>query len=489
MASFEAFGCDPAELSSPAPEARRSSGPVTGPEERAPSYWLPGLGAAAVLAAIAASAAWVYGVPGRGAASAFSLLFGAAFGILMQRGRFCFYCMFRDLIERRDPRPFYSLLAALAVGSVCYVVIFSAFLPTPTPGRLPPDAHIGPVSWALPAAGIAFGLGMTLSGACISGHLYRLGEGYTRAPFALAGAVIGFGAGFFSWRTLYLATISKAPVSWLPHALGYSGALAVQLAAIGLIALLLTRYLPGARAVPQAGPQSAAAATAPAAGNEPLSSDCSADPAQLRALAAVLSTLPPESPSPAPGPSPQPSPAPSASPASGVPLAELWQRIFVQRWSPGITGAAVGVLGALAYFRVAPLGVTSQLGSIARTWLTDAGLLAGRLNGLDAFRGCVTMVVHTISDNGLFISALTAASFAMAVVGRRFKLSRLTVKGAVSALGGGILMGWGSMIALGCTVGTLLSGIMAFSLSGWVFFGSVLAGVWAGLKLGLHRLV
>ena len=243
------------------------------------SYWLPGLGAAAVLAAIAASAAWVYGVPGRGAASAFSLLFGAAFGILMQRGRFCFYCMFRDLIERRDPRPFYSLLAALAVGSVCYVVIFSAFLPTPTPGRLPPDAHIGPVSWALPAAGIAFGLGMTLSGACISGHLYRLGEGYTRAPFALAGAVIGFGAGFFSWRTLYLATISKAPVPWLPHALGYSGALAVQLAAIGLIALLLTRYLPGARAVPQAGPQSAAAATAPAAGNEPLSSDCSADPA------------------------------------------------------------------------------------------------------------------------------------------------------------------------------------------------------------------
>src|SRR5690606_6335723 len=146
--------------------------------------------------------------------------------------------------------------------------------------------------------------------------------------------------------------------------------------------------------------QSAAAATAPAAGNEPLSSDCSAGPAQLRALAAVLSTLPPESPSPAPGPSPLPSPAPSASPACGVALAELWQRIFVQRWSPGITGAAVGVLGALAYFRVAPLGVTSQLGSIARTWLTDAGLLAGRLNGLDAFRGCVTMVVHTISDNG-----------------------------------------------------------------------------------------
>src|SRR5690606_4202400 len=148
----------------------------------------------------------------------------------------------------------------------------------------------------------------------------------------------------------------------------------------------------------------------------------------------------------------------------------VWQVVVVRGGTAGITVAAVGVRGALAYCRVAPVGVRSQLGRIARTWLTDAGLLAGRLNGLDAFRGCVTMVVHTISDNGLFISALTAASFAMAVVGRRFKLSRLTVKGAVSALGGGILMGWGSMIALGCTVGTLLSGIMAFSLSGWVFF-------------------
>src|SRR5690606_25076567 len=157
------------------------------------------------------------------------------------------------------------------------------------------------------------------------------------------------------------------------------------------------------------------------AGNEPLSSDCSADPAQLRAVAAVLSTLPPEWPSPAPAPSPQPSPAPSASPASGVPLAELWQRIFVQRWSPGATGAAIGVLGALAYFRVAPLGVTSQLGSIARTVLSDAGLLTGRLNGLDTLRGCVTAVVHTISDNGLLITGLAAASFAAAIAGRNFE--------------------------------------------------------------------
>lgn len=45
------------------------------------------------------------------------------------------------------------------------------------------------------------------------------------------------------------------------------------------------------------------------------------------------------------------------------------------------------------------------------------------------------------------------------------------------------------MIGLGCTVGTLLSGIMAGALSGWVFGAAVFIGVAitlsAGRKTGL----
>jgi hypothetical protein len=36
------------------------------------------------------------------------------------------------------------------------------------------------------------------------------------------------------------------------------------------------------------------------------------------------------------------------------------------------------------------------------------------------------------------------------------------------------------MISLGCTVGTLLSGIMALSLSGWVFALGLFGGATAG---------
>ena len=41
-------------------------------------------------------------------------------------------------------------------------------------------------------------------------------------------------------------------------------------------------------------------------------------------------------------------------------------------------------------------------------------------------------------------------------------------------------MGFGAMIALGCTVGNLLSGIMAASLSGWVFLIFCALGLYLG---------
>lgn len=374
-----------------------------------------------ILGALIALAFSLNETPGRGAAASLSLLIGVALGVIFQRGRFCFFCILRDFIENRNSSGMFAILSALAVGGIGYVIVFGAFMPNPSGQGLPPDAHIGPVSWVLAAGGIAFGLGMALSGACISGHLYRLGEGYTRAPFALFGSLIGFGVGFFTWHTLYVEAISVAPIAWLPKTLGYGGSLAVHLALLGLIGALLVRYLPELPA--QAGGK--------------------------------------------------------------ITWQKLYQTVFVTRWNPLVTGALVGLVGTFAYFRVSPLGVTSQLGSLTRTALNGAGLLADRLPGLDTFAGCATRVVHTITNNGLLIGGLVAGSLAIALFTNRFQLSRLTLRGALTALLGGVLMGWGAMVSLGCTVGTLLSGISAFAVSGWVFGGAVFAGVWLGIKLRL----
>jgi len=288
---------------------------------------------------------------------------------------------------------------------------------------LPPGAHIGPVSWPLALAGLLFGVGMALSGACLSGHLYRLGQGYARAPFALFGSLIGFGIGFYTWNPLYVAAIVRAPILWLPAWLGYGGALLLHLSVLGVAALLLLRHLP-------------------------------IQPAQ------------------------------SAQVITGARVREL---LFIERWHPTVTGVLVGLVGVFAYLRVEPLGVTAQLGSLSRTTLAVGNWLPERLHGLDTLAGCATQVVQTISTNGLLISGLVLAALAAALLGNRFQRSSLTLRNSSTAWLGGILMGWGAMTALGCTVGTLLSGISAFALSGWLFAATVYVGVWLGIKVGLPQ--
>jgi uncharacterized membrane protein YedE/YeeE len=377
---------------------------------------------AIIIAAGLAYAVWsLSGPDGSSRALSFSLALGAAFGVVLQRSRFCFFCHGRDLLEKSDPRGVLAILLALAVGAVGYLVIFGAWLPVPAPERLPPTAHIGPVSPVLGFAAYVFGVGMAISGSCISAHLYRLGEGSPTAPFALIGAAAGFALGFATWNPLYLAAIADAPVVWLPHQFGYAGTIALTFATLALLALLAIR-------------------------------------------ASRLRLKPGE--------------------AGRLDMPRVLCAVFVKRWPAYVGGIAVGVLSAVAYLRVAPLGVTAELGSLSRTAAGDLGLLPASLHGLDGFRGCVTVVKQALlSNNGLFVGGLVLASLASALVSGEFKPRLPHADEIWRGLLGGVLMGWGAMMALGCTVGVLLSGIHAGALSGWVFlffcFAGIAAGLWA----------
>lgn len=340
-----------------------------------------------------------------------SLLLGILFGIVLQRSRFCFFCMTREFIDERDGRGLLGLLTALAIGMLGYTTIFGAILPQPMLGRLPPDAHIGPVSWALVIAALVFGSGMSLSGSCISAHLYRLGEGAVASILALIGVLVGFIIGFATWNLLYLNVIQVAPVVWLPNHLGYGGALLLQLTILILLTTLLVRA------------QKSAVDT---------------DKAQ-----------------------------------------HVFVSIFKQRWPTYIGGLLIGFIATVAFFRIAPLGVTAELGSVARTFGTTAHWLPERLEGLDSFTGCATVVKEgLLSNNGLFIAGLTIAAWAAALFADQFKIQIPDLYAALRNFIGGVLMGWSAMTALGCTVGTLLSGIMAGALSGWVFAVFCFAGLW-----------
>lgn len=346
-------------------------------------------------------------------------------GLLLERGRFCFFCIFRDGIEDKNTTPFLSVLVAIATGSVGYAIIFGQFLPDSSTDRLPPVAHIGPVSWVLAIAAFAFGLGMSLSGACISGHLYRLGQGYLRAIPAILGTLIGFVLAFLSWNWLYLNAISDAPTIWLPHYVGYSGALLITLAALLGLAIIAIRK---------------------GANSEPI----------------------------------------RKAPAASLSLSATLKSLVTDRWSPIASGAIVGVIGTVAYLRVEPLGVTRQLSTTARTFMDSNKIGPETLVGLDRMAGCVAVVTEAITNNGWLVIGIIGTSFAAALASGRFKFSKLTPKNSATALLGGVLLGWGSMTSLGCTIGVLLSGTQAFALSGWVFFAFVFLGSFIGIKLKLH---
>ena len=358
-----------------------------------------------------------------------SLLIGASLGFVFERGRFCFFCLFRDATESRHTRPLLSVITAIAVGVIGYAVMFGLYLPNSKGEGLPPGAHIAPVSLPLIVGAAAFGLGMVLSGACISGHLYRIGQGYLRAIPALIGSLIGFGLGFFTWNTLFLEQVSESPVLWLPRWLGYSGSLALVLFVLAAVAIFLLRV------------------------------------------------------------NRQPADEPIQEPLQSQKVGEqIIDVFFTRRWTPVATGTLVGLIGVVAYIRTTPLGVTSQLSSISRSVLDSRQLLPEVLHGIDMMRGCVATVSSTITNNGWLVIGFVAASLAAAVGGGRFKLQIPTLGNSASALLGGVLLGWGSLTALGCTVGVLLSGTQAFAVSGFVFLIVVFATVTLGVRLRLHQL-
>lgn len=356
-----------------------------------------------------------------GRETAFAWTAGAVFGLALQRSRFCFFCNLRDFVDRREAGGVLAILFSLAVGLVGYHVVTGAWIVDPFAGHLPPKAHISPVGWNLILGGFVFGLGMAISGSCISAHLYRLGEGAVVCGFALAGLIPGFVLGFATWNPVYLTLVSGRKAVWLPAYGGFFVALVGQLLVLGAFAFGVWKF---------------------SRRNE--------------AVSVVLEKS----------------------------LAEIARAVFVRRWPGWVGGLVIGLLSAVVVLRLEPLGVTSEFSRLAR-WIGDTlGLLPDRLEGLDVIRGCSARVSDgLISRSGFFLIALVGASLAAALAAGEFALEWPKRNAALAAVAGGVLLGLGATWSFGCTIGTLLSGIHASALSGWIFFPSLLAGVLSGLPL------
>ena len=89
---------------------------------------------------------------------------------------------------------------------------------------------------------------------------------------------------------------------------------------------------------------------------------------------------------------------------------------------------------------------------------------------------------------GVAIVAGTAGgAFAVALITRDFRLETFSgTRQTLSAIAGGVLMGFGGVLALGCSIGQGLSGVSTLSLASLVAFAGILSGIAVALTFTRH---
>ncbi len=267
-----------------------------------------------------------------------------------------------------------------------------------------------------------FGIGMQLGGGCASGTLFVVGGGSVRMAAVLAAFVLGS-----VWATAHL------PTFWdrVPDVLGIPD-------------------LPGTSLIAALGVPGALAAVLAVCGAVALASHA----VERRAHGAVET------------------PRPTASLLRGP-------------WSPlagAVALAAVGVLCFVVFAR--PWAITAGFalwgarllqgaGVAVADWPYWQGWRAGQLAG-SLFADRVSLM-----NFGIVFGAMAAAALA----GRFRPSPAISARELMTALAGGLLMGYGARLSYGCNIGAYLGGVASGSLHGWWWLLWGFAGSFAGTRL------
>ena len=362
-------------------------------------------------------------------------LLAIAAGFTLQRSRFCFASAFRDLFLFGSSRMMKGILVGLAIATIGFAINMYSKVPFPGFGVLPGEANILPVGLSTIVGGLLFGFGMVLSGGCVSGSLYRMAEGYVASWVSVGGILIGLGFLSQTWNWWWQASISREPTVWIPSkfGLGYGGAVILTLCGL-LIAFLLFLWW-----------ESRSGLSVP-------------DIPRKKELDDTL----------------------------GQKLSILWRSVFVRGWPAVVGGGVLGVIGVLMYMVHMPWGVTGELARFSNTIMSTLNFAPPEPLGLSDLGGCSGLSGTT----GLFTHsfAVTVGVLPGALVGAlfssEFKLRfPRNAKRYVQALGGGIIMGYGAGLAIGCTVGAFFSSIPSLSISGWLFALALSGGAFLGVQV------
>lgn len=182
----------------------------------------PLAGALAVVALLAV--AWLYARLGY-TPQGILLLFGAAFGVIFQRSRFCLVRAFREPFLTGDGEHTRAAAVAVLVSTLGFAIL--KFTDLKDRGEwVFASAGVGAL-----LGGLIFGVGMVLAGGCGAGAIWRAGEGQVK----LWAALVGFALGASLARLGLTATGLLGHLGWavfLPSVAGWGPALAIVVAAM-----------------------------------------------------------------------------------------------------------------------------------------------------------------------------------------------------------------------------------------------------------------
>jgi uncharacterized membrane protein YedE/YeeE len=359
--------------------------------------------------------------------------FGLAFGFVLQRSRFCFASAFRDIFLLRHGRNMRGVLVGLAVATIGFAVLMARQVPNPSLGILPPSANVLPIGWHLVVGGLLFGVGMVVAGGCVSGSIYRMGEGYVASWVSFLGLMIGLAGAAYSWNWWWNFSIADGPRIWLPTYLGHAGALVLTL--LGLLAIYLLVLWWESRG------------------------------------GLTMPEMPFEA---------------SDDESFHAKLGNSLRRFFVHGWPITLGGATLGFLNLLMFLNSHPWGFTGEVSRWVLGFTNTLGIGPGELAGAASLPGCALEVSDTgILNHMLFLVwGMVFGSFIAALFAGEFKIRLPRQKTRYyQAVGGGVVMGYGAGLAMGCTIGAFFSAIPSLAANGWFFALFLAIGAWAGTQI------
>jgi hypothetical protein len=377
-----------------------------------------------------------------------NLFAGVVLGYILTRSRFGFAGGIKRIYMRGEGSLSKALLVLILVTSFIIMGIqwkaaaggaVPEYLAADGQSIIPGTANVYFTNLATIVGGFIFGVGMMLAGGCGSGTLADFGEGSGRALIAFIFFVVGAAPGQYTREVFDKTVLGKIGYQLhLPQMFGYFGAFLITVILLAVIYWIVVHYENMRK-------------------QEGTYMDPKGDyedfelPLDNRDKDSFFSY-------------------------------QTYHKLFVERWSFTV-GALALALGAV--FVLVTTDKNWGVSTALVTWNVALFQSLGFEFPVEYFQSHIDKVnAGLLSDGGTILNiGLFLGSMLSFLLANRFSFNFDFSKKDAFYFGlGGLMLGFGSRLGLGCNIGAMYASISSFSFSGWIFLIAMTLGGIVGMK-------